>query len=276
MKTIPTICLEAQDIFTVSAAAEVTSPLLLLLHWHTNTHTHTHTHTHKHTHTHTHTHLLLAHICAHTAVQSSLCTWLLSCEWKHTACIFPCKSRLYICSANNANAHSWLESFQLFELWNSLTVLCSQTFTQSWQQYASLWGVCRDSTLRKNKEKTLHCLESIKTPPVVQAEPAALGELTSEPLELLYASQSVWLLVCLLPRSLSAPLVCLTGCLQYYPRMYKDKEPAHKGSSLPLLYFHTHWGKYSTHASIYIRQAASIHIGLLFETGGVWSLWNKG
>lgn len=72
----------------------------------------------------THTHTPYSLTCAR-ALQCNTHyapIWLLSRGWKDAARTFLPYSNLYICSAN-ANAHSWLESFQHFELWNRLTVL---------------------------------------------------------------------------------------------------------------------------------------------------------
>lgn len=108
--------------------------------------------------------------------------------------------------------------------------------------YASLRGVCRYSWLR-NKEKMLYCLKklSIKKPPMVRTEPAAVNELTSEPLS------------SCMPLSLPA---CLTDCLPFFlawlfawqslfniiwgcTKKIKNKELAHEGSRFLLMYFHT-------------------------------------
>lgn len=120
-----------------------------------------------------------------------------------------------------------------------VTTFCLLTHAHSWyntfskalnyELCASLQGVCRYSGLR-NKEKMLYRLKklSIKKPPMVRTEPAAVSELTSEPLSLcmplsLPACLSDWLLVCFAACLSFSSTVCLTVCVQFHLGMYKKK-----------------------------------------------------
>lgn len=129
---------------------------------------------------------ILAHMCAHW--NTILILHLSDCYHVNENILLSdfCVS-LYICSAN---ALSWLEQFQIFELWN-----WEDCVVRLWKslQYASLWGVCRYTRLR-NKKK-MYCLKgfSIKKSPVVWTQLSAVSELTSKPLN----SLSVWLTACL-------------------------------------------------------------------------------
>lgn len=118
---------------------------------------------------------ILAHMCAHW--NTILILHLSDCYHVNENILLSdfCVS-LYICSAN---ALSWLEQFQIFELWN-----WEDCVVRLWKslQYASLWGVCRYTRLR-NKKK-MYCLKgfSIKKSPVVWTQLSAVSELTSKPL----------------------------------------------------------------------------------------------
>lgn len=118
-------------------------------------------------------------MCAHTAIQYSLCTW------KHTAHIFLRESILHICLAD-AHVHSSLESF---DLWNGLTVtlLCP--------------------TMKKSVSSELHCEGCA-------GRPTADWEIKRRPSIVVYCTKSElsWPPPVIWPLNPWAP-VCLSVCL---------------------------------------------------------------
>lgn len=142
-----------------------------------------------------------AHMCAHTAIQYSVCTYVTVIMWMKTYC---------------SHISVWVKSLYLFSKYTQLipklwTLKQSDSIVLSgyetvWQYYASLWGVCGYNRVG-NKERTLYCLKklSIRKCPVVQTELAAVSDLTSEPLS------------SYMPLSLSA---CLTACLSTHLSLF--------------------------------------------------------